>query len=66
MNILSWIKWIEDVILIDYLTIPWETPKGQHQPLLRWILILDLNIPLLKKKLERGGVITGLSEVTVM
>ena len=24
----------------------------QHQPLLRWILLLDLNIPLLKKKLK--------------
>ena len=28
-------------------------PTGQHQPLLWWILLLDLNIPLLKKKLER-------------
>ena len=43
-----------------------KTPMGQHQPLLRWILLLDLNIPLLKKKIEREGGITGLSEVTVM
>ena len=39
---------------------------GKHKPLLRWILILDINIPLLKKKVERKGGITGLSEVTVM
>ena len=39
--------------------------NGQNQPLLRWIPLLDLNIPLLKKKLEREGGITGLSEVTV-
>ena len=39
---------------------------GQHQPLLWWILLLDINIPLLKKKLDREGGITGPSEVTVM
>ena len=40
--------------------------NGQNQPLLRWIPLLDLNIPLLKKKLEREGGITGLSKVSVM
>ena len=54
----------KNVILIDYLPIPWETPMGQHQPLLWWIPLLDLNTPLLKKKLEREGGIIGLSEVT--
>ena len=39
---------------------------GQHQPLHRWIILLDINIPLLKKKLYREGGITGLSEVTLM
>ena len=39
---------------------------GQHQPLLRWILLLDLSILMLKKKLDIEGGITGLSEVTVM
>ena len=38
----------------------------QHQPLLSWILLLYINILMLKKKLEREGCITGLSEVTVM
>ena len=38
----------------------------QHQQLLRWILLLDLNIQFLNKKLEMERVITGLSEVTVM
>ena len=33
----------------------------QHHPLLWWILIFDTNIPLLNKKLEREGDITGLS-----
>ena len=39
---------------------------GQHQPLLRWIILLDINITMLKKKLEREGGIIGLSEVTVI
>ena len=39
---------------------------GKYHPLLWWILLLDINIPVLKKKLEREGGITGLSEVTVM
>ena len=39
---------------------------GQYQPLLRWVLLLDINIPLLNKKLESEEGITGLSEVTVM
>ena len=57
---------IENVILIDYLPIPRKTPMGQHHPLLWWILLLDLNIPLSKKKLDREGGIIGPSEVTVM
>ena len=39
---------------------------GQHQPLIWWILLLDINIPLLKKKLEREGVIIELSYFTVL
>ena len=39
---------------------------GQHKPLLRWILLLDLNIPRLKKKIGRDGGITELLEVTVI
>ena len=39
---------------------------GQYQPLLRWIILLDINIPLLKKKIEREGGITGKLEVTAI
>ena len=39
---------------------------GQHCPLIWWILVLYINITLLKKKIEREGGITGLSEVTVI
>ena len=39
---------------------------GQHQTLLWWILLLDLNTQLLKKNLYREGGIPGLLEVTVM
>ena len=67
LHTLIWIKWIENIILIYYLPIPRETPMGKHQPLIRKILLLDINTPMLKKKLEKKeGSITSLSEVTVM
>ena len=51
---------------MDYLPIPWETTMGQYQPLLWWILLFGINILMFKKKLEREGGITGISEVTLM
>ena len=39
---------------------------GKHQPLLIWILLFNINIPLLKNKLERERDITGLLDVTLM
>ena len=38
----------------------------QHQPLIRWIILLDPNILLLRKNLERGGGIPAMVEVTLM
>ena len=38
----------------------------QHQPLLQWILLLDINTPMLNNNRQRDGGITGMSEVTVM
>ena len=40
--------------------------NGSTSATIWWIILLDINIPMLKKKLEREGGITGLSEVTVL